>query len=376
MTQQPSNLNTSRRGFMQGVGGIAALGLYSGGASLTGVEVAQAAFDSKFPIVPETPASADDLNPSRFKTLFAPVGNGVELAYVREGVGGVPLVLLHGWPWSKRLWWRNIEPLARAGFDVIVPDQRGTGESPVPKNPLDYVSMGQSSVDVRNLLAYLKIDRAVLVGGDFGCGVVLDMSNRFPGLSLRQCGFNGPNPNMPDFFHSNGVPSDQGTEVMAVSNHITEGGLHADDLTKRYNTDQKRLEFIMAHYLNGESDGGAAGRLAAPGAFTHETAAFHAEAYASEAHFRASFGWYEALVKPERKALAPMLGQIGQTETLILFGAEDQIVGPRFMDRMRLSYPNHVGPFIVPGAGHFLPWERPDVLNTALISFCRDLLKA
>ena len=35
-------------------------------------------------------------------------------------------MLLHGWPETKRIWWRNIEPLAEAGFEVIVPDLRGS----------------------------------------------------------------------------------------------------------------------------------------------------------------------------------------------------------------------------------------------------------
>ena len=48
---------------------------------------------------------------------------------MRAGEGGYPLLLLHGWPETKRIWWRNIEPLARAGFEVIVPDLRGFGDS-------------------------------------------------------------------------------------------------------------------------------------------------------------------------------------------------------------------------------------------------------
>ena len=43
----------------------------------------------------------------------AEVREGVDLAYVREGAGGYPLVLVHGWPETKRVWWRNVEPLAR-----------------------------------------------------------------------------------------------------------------------------------------------------------------------------------------------------------------------------------------------------------------------
>ena len=39
------------------------------------------------------------------------------------------MLLLHGYPETKRIWWRNIEPLAAAGFEVIVPDLRGYGDS-------------------------------------------------------------------------------------------------------------------------------------------------------------------------------------------------------------------------------------------------------
>jgi pimeloyl-ACP methyl ester carboxylesterase len=40
----------------------------------------------------------------------------VEIALVREGEGGLPLGLLHGWPDTMRIWSRDIEPRATAGF--------------------------------------------------------------------------------------------------------------------------------------------------------------------------------------------------------------------------------------------------------------------
>ena len=70
-----------------------------------------------------------DPGPGAFAIERAEVRDGVELAYVREGVGGYPLLLVHGWPETMRIWWRNIGPLAEAGFEVIVPDLRGFGES-------------------------------------------------------------------------------------------------------------------------------------------------------------------------------------------------------------------------------------------------------
>jgi pimeloyl-ACP methyl ester carboxylesterase len=41
---------------------------------------------------------------------------------------------------------------------------------------------------------------------------------------------------------------------------------------------------------------------------------------------------------------------------------------------MELAFPERIGPFVVPGAGHFLQWERAEVLNSALRWFCGDLL--
>jgi pimeloyl-ACP methyl ester carboxylesterase len=39
-----------------------------------------------------------------------------------------------------------------------------------------------------------------------------------------------------------------------------------------------------------------------------------------------------------------------------------------------VAFPDRVGPFVVPGAGHFLQWERAELLNGALVAFLRDLL--
>jgi pimeloyl-ACP methyl ester carboxylesterase len=41
---------------------------------------------------------------------------------------------------------------------------------------------------------------------------------------------------------------------------------------------------------------------------------------------------------------------------------------------MAAAFTERIGPFVVPGAGHFLQWERAGVLNQAIRYFCRDLL--
>ena len=75
---------------------------------------------------PPSPADQPALPPSdAFNVCTAVVAEGVSLSFVREGIGGTPLLLIHGYPETKRIWWRNIAALAAAGFEVIAPDLRG-----------------------------------------------------------------------------------------------------------------------------------------------------------------------------------------------------------------------------------------------------------
>jgi pimeloyl-ACP methyl ester carboxylesterase len=50
------------------------------------------------------------------------------------------------------------------------------------------------------------------------------------------------------------------------------------------------------------------------------------------------------------------------------------VIPSDFPERMEAAFPERVGPFLVQRSGHFLQWERPDVLNPAIRYFCLDLL--
>ena len=58
------------------------------------------------------------VDPARF-AVHAASPRGFAQAYVRENVGGVPPVCVHGWPETKRVFWKAIEPLAAAGFALL-----------------------------------------------------------------------------------------------------------------------------------------------------------------------------------------------------------------------------------------------------------------
>src|SRR3954454_7337464 len=104
---------------------------------------------------------------------------GFRQAYVHENPGGAgPLLLVHGWPESKRIWWRVVAPLVAAGFEVIAPDLRGFGDSGIGA----LGDVASHSQDLHALVHdHLGHPGAVLVGGDLGGPVIQDLALRFPG---------------------------------------------------------------------------------------------------------------------------------------------------------------------------------------------------
>ncbi|MCP3730281.1 alpha/beta hydrolase [Sphingomonas sp. MG17] len=307
-----------------------------------------------------------------FETHFITIRDNVRLAYNHEGGGGVPLVMLHGWPGGKRLFWRNIGPLVAAGFEVIVPDQRGFGETPpVPGGPL---SVQESARDIRALLESLGHDSCVLVGGDMGSGVSIQLLQSHPGLVKRFVTYNGFVPMIPEAYAAAGLPSSQ-FEVMAeISDHFALHALEADKLAAGFDSDEARLAYVK-RYFQGHvwKEGGPMRHLAGPNRIDDSEAEFLAEQIKSETSFRAALNFYEGVMKPAPDAGEFLIDRPIDVETLVLWGMEDEIVGELYPSWMEVGCTDIVGPFLV-RCGHFLQWEAADVLNSAVRSFCRDLL--
>jgi len=95
--------------------------------------------------------------------------NGISL-YLEEHGAGVPVLLIHGWPDSARLWRHQVPVLAAAGFRVITPDMRGFGRSGRPADVAAY-RLRTLVADVNAILDQLDIDQAHVVGHDWGAAV-------------------------------------------------------------------------------------------------------------------------------------------------------------------------------------------------------------
>src|SRR6516165_2874135 len=100
--------------------------------------------------------------------------DGVGIEY--EAVGeGRPVVLLHGFPDSGRLWRHQVPALADAGYRVVVPDLRGYGQSDKPAE-VDAYNLLFLAGDVAAVLDALDIGRAHVVGHDWGSALAWVMA--------------------------------------------------------------------------------------------------------------------------------------------------------------------------------------------------------
>lgn len=107
--------------------------------------------------------------------------NGMELEVFeagRENVGN-PIVLCHGWPEHAFSWRYQVPVLVEAGYHVIVPNQRGYGNSSCPTDVTDY-DIEHLAGDLIALLDYYGYEDAIFVGHDWGAFVVWGLTLLHP----------------------------------------------------------------------------------------------------------------------------------------------------------------------------------------------------
>jgi pimeloyl-ACP methyl ester carboxylesterase len=290
------------------------------------------------------------------------VRNGVTIAYVHEGIGGAPILLLHGYPETKRIWWRNIGALAAAGFQVIAPDFRGHGDSSIA--PDDFYDIAAFSIDCYTLVHdVLGHEQCAVAGGDVGGVVLFDLGLRYPGFVTRQVFFNTVPPPLNDVYDAAGLPRDDPRERRAQADYFLRQANDPEGLLAELDTPERRRRYVAdmyGHRLWGTTD-----------AFTPDDVAFHTEPYADAAKLRASWGVYEQTTGARPMEDVPKLFERTPVPTLVLYGPEDHVVPASFPWKAAAACIDCTGPLFVPNAGHFLQWESADTFNKITTAFCR-----
>ncbi len=81
--------------------------------------------------------------------------DGVELHYLTGG-HGAPLILLHGYAETSRMW-KPIMPVLAERFTVIAPDLPGIGDSAIPESGLD---MKTAAIRIHALARSIGVEKA------------------------------------------------------------------------------------------------------------------------------------------------------------------------------------------------------------------------
>jgi pimeloyl-ACP methyl ester carboxylesterase len=262
--------------------------------------------------------------------------NGISL-YVEDHGGGDPVLLLHGWPDSARLWRHQVPFLVANGFRVITPDMRGFGRSQRPGDVAAY-RLPNVIADVTALLDRLGLDRAHVVGHDWGAAVAWLTAMLSPDRVRTLTAISVP--------HLQAAPTLRQQEMAWYQLFfqfagVAEATIQHDDWAwlRTFSRGDGDLEQAIAD-------------LSRPGALT------------------ASLNWYRANVAPRMPGPARALPLV-LAPTLGIWST-----GDHYLDGERMVNSGSLvgGPWRyeeIPGASHWVPLDAPDRLNELLLGWLR-----
>ncbi len=93
----------------------------------------------------------------------------VDIFYEDYG-SGQPVILIHGWPLSRKSWEQQVWKIVEEGYRCISYDRRGFGTSSSPWNSYDYSALAS---DLNAIIEELDLKDAVIVGFSMGGGEVV-----------------------------------------------------------------------------------------------------------------------------------------------------------------------------------------------------------
>jgi pimeloyl-ACP methyl ester carboxylesterase len=273
--------------------------------------------------------------------------DGFSLAYDRHGEGP-PVVLLHGWP-GMRTDYRALVPLL-GGFDVVVPDLRGFGESDKhPADPAVYYSAAAQARSVAGLHEELGLGRVVVIGYDVGSRVAQALARAQP-ERVRALVLAPPLPGIGQRILSAGAMREfwyQPFHRLDLAERLIDG---RPDAVRAY------LRHFWDHWGGAdfelpEADLDAlVGHYAAPGAFV------------------ASINWYRAGSGGVAMSLAervPGPADRIHAPTRVLWPVHDPLFPRAWGDRLDEFF-SDVTVADLPSAGHFSPLQAPEAFAEAV----------
>ncbi len=269
---------------------------------------------------------------------------GIRFAYHRTGVGGLPIILLHGWPQTSHAW-RRVAPLLGSECDVVIPDLPGFGFTSKPESGFDKKTIAQR---LRDFVRALGLSRVALAGHDLGGHVAYAYAAQWPKEVSHLV------------FIESSLPSFGQEEAMDVSKG---GSWHfgfnmAGDISEELVRGREKL--FVEHFMRREKVG-----LFDSNSVSEADIEHYAHALRQPGALRSSFSYYRTL--PIDRSDNSVWGQTPLPMPVLAIGAEWGY-GPASEHTIR-RVAKDVQAAIIERCGHYPAEERPSELARVIIDF-------
>jgi pimeloyl-ACP methyl ester carboxylesterase len=271
----------------------------------------------------------------------------IELHAVAAGPHDGPVVmLLHGFPEFWYCWHKQIEPLAAAGFRVIVPDQRGYNESSKPRGAANY-TLSHLTSDVLAIADQLRAQKIFLSGHDWGAAVAWSTALLHPQRVAKLAILNVPHP--------------------SVMLRYLKSNLHQIRRSWYMFLLQLPLlpEFVFSAF-DFRFGKNALLNSSRPNTFSADDLALYRAAWSEPGALTAMMNWYRAAFRYRSKFPDSTV----HVPTRILWGERDAFLLSE-MAHDSLRYCDSAELYTFPKASHWLQHEEPARISALLIDFFR-----
>ncbi len=268
-----------------------------------------------------------------------------------------PILFLHGFPESHRTW-RAVAPVLAGEYRAILPDQRGFGASDKPEGIEEYRTE-RILEDLIALADVLGLERFTLVGHDWGGAVAWLAALKHPDRLKRLVIVNAPHPLV---FQKSLIEDEAQRAASQYMNAFRNPAMEAGIAAMGW-------ESFYAKTFGGHADLS----LVPP----EEKAAYLAD-WSAPGALTAMLNWYRAseivVPKPGEEAPLPAWTMLPfpriKVPTLVIWALGDKALLPIQLEGLH-DLIDDLRIVTVPDAGHFVPWEQPHTVVSAIGDFMR-----